>query len=194
MPSNRLASPHVCCATCRRILALVTKRVRLDPSLSLAWLAGATPGFVGADLVLVVREAALNAVSRLIDALPAAAAETAADADAHIASAGAPSESSSATALPQLSLPCESSLLYTSTVICCALILRHVYNIVGFFTITVLTVDVHVCAVDLRALKSSSSLTPEQLDTALITIEDFKVCIGSALLSSKIVSLNVAEP
>lgn len=108
------ASPHVCCATCRRILALVTKRVRLDPSLSLAWLAGATPGFVGADLVLVVREAALNAVSRLIDALPAAsaaAAETAADADAHIASAGAPSESSSATALPQLSLPCDIRIL-----------------------------------------------------------------------------------
>lgn len=51
------------------------------------------------------------------------------------------------------------------------------YSSVEVFQSTVLTVDVHVCAVDLRALKSSSSLTPEQLDTALITIDDFKVCM-----------------
>lgn len=47
-----------------KILAVHTEKVALAPNISLSTIASLTPGFVGADLVALIREAALAAVDR----------------------------------------------------------------------------------------------------------------------------------
>lgn len=47
-----------------RILAVHTEKVILAPNVSLTTIASLTPGFVGADLVALIREAAMAAVER----------------------------------------------------------------------------------------------------------------------------------
>ena len=46
------------------ILSVHTKKVTLSPDVSLAEIARLTPGFVGADLVALIREAAEAAIDR----------------------------------------------------------------------------------------------------------------------------------
>lgn len=47
-----------------KILAVHTEKVALAPNVSLSTIAALTPGFVGADLVALIREAAMAAVDR----------------------------------------------------------------------------------------------------------------------------------
>lgn len=47
-----------------KILAVHTEKVALAPNVSLSTIAALTPGFVGADLVALIREAAMAAVER----------------------------------------------------------------------------------------------------------------------------------
>jgi len=47
-----------------KILAVHTEKVALAPNVSLSTIAALTPGFVGADLVALIREAAMVAVDR----------------------------------------------------------------------------------------------------------------------------------
>lgn len=63
-----------------RILAKMTKTMRLAESLDLPLLARLTPGFVGADLMAVAKEAALSAVTRAFSSLLGDAASTVEDA------------------------------------------------------------------------------------------------------------------
>ena len=48
------------------ILKVHTAKVTLSPQVSLAKMAELTPGFVGADLVALIREAAMAAVNRYV--------------------------------------------------------------------------------------------------------------------------------
>ncbi|XP_011161117.1 nuclear valosin-containing protein-like isoform X2 [Solenopsis invicta] len=52
-----------------RILAVHTEKVVLAPNVSLSTIASLTPGFVGADLVALIREAAMVAVDRIFEGL-----------------------------------------------------------------------------------------------------------------------------
>ncbi|KAL6262355.1 hypothetical protein P5V15_007444 [Pogonomyrmex californicus] len=52
-----------------RILAVHTEKVVLAPNVSLSTIASLTPGFVGADLVALIREAAMVAVDRVFEDL-----------------------------------------------------------------------------------------------------------------------------
>ncbi|XP_011865360.1 PREDICTED: nuclear valosin-containing protein-like [Vollenhovia emeryi] len=52
-----------------RILAVHTEKVVLAPNVSLSTIASLTPGFVGADLVALIREAAMVAVDRIFEDL-----------------------------------------------------------------------------------------------------------------------------
>ncbi|XP_012214772.1 nuclear valosin-containing protein-like isoform X2 [Linepithema humile] len=52
-----------------RILAVHTEKVVLAPNVSLSTIASLTPGFVGADLVALIREAAMAAVDRIFEDL-----------------------------------------------------------------------------------------------------------------------------
>ncbi|KYN16964.1 Nuclear valosin-containing protein-like protein [Trachymyrmex cornetzi] len=52
-----------------KILAVHTERVVLAPNVSLSTIASLTPGFVGADLVALIREAAMVAVDRVFEDL-----------------------------------------------------------------------------------------------------------------------------
>lgn len=52
-----------------KILAVHTEKVALAPNISLSTIASLTPGFVGADLVALIREAALAAVDRIFEDL-----------------------------------------------------------------------------------------------------------------------------
>lgn len=47
-----------------KILAVHTEKLALAPNVSLTTIASLTPGFVGADLVALIREAAMAAVDR----------------------------------------------------------------------------------------------------------------------------------
>ena len=47
-----------------RILQVLCRDLRLAPDLSLGYLARMTPGYVGADLMSLAREAAITAVNR----------------------------------------------------------------------------------------------------------------------------------
>lgn len=47
-----------------RILEVHTNKVVLNPNINLSAIASLTPGFVGADLVALIREAAMAAVDR----------------------------------------------------------------------------------------------------------------------------------
>ena len=49
---------------CCRILEVVCRSLRLPPDFDFAVLSRQCPGFVGADLVALCREAAINAVNR----------------------------------------------------------------------------------------------------------------------------------
>ncbi|XP_017794673.1 PREDICTED: nuclear valosin-containing protein-like [Habropoda laboriosa] len=51
------------------ILAVHTEKVALAPNVSLSTIASLTPGFVGADLVALIREAAMAAVDRILEDL-----------------------------------------------------------------------------------------------------------------------------
>lgn len=48
----------------RQILAVHTEKVKLSPDVDLNRLASLTPGFVGADLVALIREASMVAINR----------------------------------------------------------------------------------------------------------------------------------
>lgn len=50
-----------------KILAVHTEKVALAPNVSLSAIASLTPGFVGADLVALIREAAMAAVDRIFE-------------------------------------------------------------------------------------------------------------------------------
>ncbi|XP_392923.5 nuclear valosin-containing protein-like [Apis mellifera] len=52
-----------------KILAVHTEKVALSPNVSLSTIASLTPGFVGADLVALIREAAMAAVDRILENL-----------------------------------------------------------------------------------------------------------------------------
>ncbi|XP_017887180.1 nuclear valosin-containing protein-like [Ceratina calcarata] len=52
-----------------KILAVHTEKVALAPNVSLSTIASLTPGFVGADLVALIREAAMAAVDRILEDL-----------------------------------------------------------------------------------------------------------------------------
>ncbi|XP_076749603.1 nuclear valosin-containing protein-like smid [Xylocopa sonorina] len=52
-----------------KILAVHTEKVALAPDVSLSTIASLTPGFVGADLVALIREAAMAAVDRTLEDL-----------------------------------------------------------------------------------------------------------------------------
>ncbi|XP_043499520.1 nuclear valosin-containing protein-like isoform X1 [Polistes fuscatus] len=52
-----------------KILAVHTEKVALAPNVNLSTIASLTPGFVGADLVALIREAALAAVDRIFEDL-----------------------------------------------------------------------------------------------------------------------------
>ncbi|KAK2580628.1 hypothetical protein KPH14_007738 [Odynerus spinipes] len=52
-----------------KILAVHTEKVALAPNVSLTAMASLTPGFVGADLVALIREAAMAAVDRIFEDL-----------------------------------------------------------------------------------------------------------------------------
>ncbi|XP_015190465.1 PREDICTED: nuclear valosin-containing protein-like isoform X2 [Polistes dominula] len=52
-----------------KILAVHTEKVALAPNVNLSTVASLTPGFVGADLVALIREAALAAVERIFEDL-----------------------------------------------------------------------------------------------------------------------------
>ncbi|OAD57159.1 Nuclear valosin-containing protein-like [Eufriesea mexicana] len=52
-----------------KILAVHTEKVALAPNVSLSTIASLTPGFVGADLVALIREAAMAAVDRILENL-----------------------------------------------------------------------------------------------------------------------------
>ena len=52
-----------------KILAVHTEKVALAPNVSLSTIAALTPGFVGADLVALIREAAMAAVERILEDL-----------------------------------------------------------------------------------------------------------------------------
>ncbi|CAK9821338.1 Nuclear valosin-containing protein-like [Anthophora retusa] len=52
-----------------KILAVHTEKVALAPNVSLFTIASLTPGFVGADLVALIREAAMAAVDRILEDL-----------------------------------------------------------------------------------------------------------------------------
>ncbi|XP_071651643.1 nuclear valosin-containing protein-like isoform X1 [Temnothorax longispinosus] len=59
-----------------KILAVHTKKVVLAPDVSLSTIASLTPGFVGADLVALIREAAMVAVDRVFEDLSRSKQET----------------------------------------------------------------------------------------------------------------------
>ncbi|KAK1117059.1 hypothetical protein K0M31_016984 [Melipona bicolor] len=52
-----------------KILAVHTEKVALAPNVSLSTIASLTPGFVGADLVALIREAAMAAMDRILEDL-----------------------------------------------------------------------------------------------------------------------------
>ena len=52
------------CSVLFRILEVLCKDLRLTPDLSFSYLARMTPGYVGADLMSLAREAAITAVNR----------------------------------------------------------------------------------------------------------------------------------
>lgn len=52
-----------------KILAVHAEKVALAPNVSLSTIASLTPGFVGADLVALIREAAMAAVDRILEDL-----------------------------------------------------------------------------------------------------------------------------
>ena len=58
-----------------KILAVHTEKVALAPNVSLSTIAALTPGFVGADLVALIREAAMAAVERILEDLNRSEAE-----------------------------------------------------------------------------------------------------------------------
>ena len=63
--------PVVCSVYCyynllHRILRVLCRGLKLSEDLSLTKLAELTPGFVGADLMSLTREAAMHAVSRVL--------------------------------------------------------------------------------------------------------------------------------
>ena len=51
---------------CCRILQVLCKDLRLAPDFSFDALARLTPGYVGADLMAITREAAIGAVNRFV--------------------------------------------------------------------------------------------------------------------------------
>ena len=55
---------HKAAVVCHRILGVLCRDLRLSPDFDFPCLARQTPGYVGADLMALAREAAITAVNR----------------------------------------------------------------------------------------------------------------------------------